>query len=286
MEPTLKDTNIGRMAAIAKELNRSLSMSIRPLFFIDGQKQALRPLSSSVMVRVNAQKLMFTAAHVMRKDSFRNELSHAAVGVATPGGQLASFKNSEALCSALQKQGQDLDVGIVRLQDETCGSLEDCHFLDEDEWELKHKDNRTGDSFYMLLGYPSSRKLTKICKYQITQHSLCICTYPASAEWHGKLHLPATNHMLLQWNERNVTHSGEPRNIWDVKGMSGGGVFHVSKETGRARLVGIIAEHHRQSRLIVATRIDSFVLLAAAYSQPAVRALLRTKPGNSSGHET
>jgi hypothetical protein len=283
MEPIAEETSTGplrEIAVTAKKLNGSLSMSVRPLFFEDEHKRNVRLLASCVLTTINGAKFIFTAGHVMRRDGFRNELSHVPVALATPEGRLVSFKNAEGVCTGLPGEGQDLDVGFVRLVCEARGAFEDCHFLAEDECELNHKDDRTGNSFYLLIGYPGSRKVTKIWERQIMQFSFCICTYPKSEAWHERLSLPANRYILLDWNENNVKHNGVRRNTPKMSGISGGGVFHVDGKTGKARLVGIITELHKQSKLIVATRIDHFTLLATVYNGlPELRKLLRTKPG-------
>jgi hypothetical protein len=266
-------------AVTAKKLNSTLGISVRPLFFEDEHTRQLKLLGSCVLTTLNGAKFIFTAGHVMREDGFRNELNRVPVALATPEGRLVSFKNSEGVCSGLSGEGRDLDVGFVRLASEACGAFEDCHFLPEDECELNHQDDRTGSSFYLLIGYSVSRKLTKIWGRQIKQFALCICTNPKSEPWHERMNLPAKDHILLEWKENNVAHNGVPRNMPKIEGMSGGGVFHVHRKTGKARLVGIITELHKESRVIVATRIDLFVWLAAVYhGLPALRALLRTKP--------
>jgi hypothetical protein len=54
--------------------------------------------------------------------------------------------------------------------------------------------------------------------------------------------------------------------------VSGGGVFHISRETKLGPLVAIGTQNRRHSRLIVATRIKHFLAIARE---------LKAKPGSS-----
>jgi hypothetical protein len=165
----------------------------------------------------------------MRTDGFRNEFNGVPVALATPAGRLVSLEGWDAVCTGDPSEGQGINIGFARPVDKAYDALEDCSFLAEDERELNHEDDLSGNSFYLLIGYPGSRKLTKIWKGEIKQVSFCIYTYPAAKDWYEKLNLPARDHILLGYNERNVTYNGSRRNRPKVKGIGGGGVFHVNK---------------------------------------------------------
>ncbi len=254
------------LPAIIKELNTRLTVPVRPLFTEDVYQRRVNPLGSCVLVSINDVKFAFTAAHVMRKDGFRNEFNEVPMGLATPGGRMVSFERAEPVFSARLGNDPDLDIGLVRFAPEIWSEHQDCEFLSTKDCERDHQDDRSGKSFYLLIGYPGSRKMTKIETGQIKQRSVCIATVPASQKQYTNLRITPTNHLLLEYDERNVSYQGRRHLPPSLAGISGGGVFHVQKETNDVRLVGIITESHRSQGLIVATRIDSFFWLSAAYS--------------------
>lgn len=258
---------------VVDTLNNALTASVRPLFLLDEDKRRWTPLASCVLVGIDGVKFVFTAGHVMR-----STLNRAPVALATPTGRLVSFEKWAGIFAA-PSPGQDLDVGFARIENQSLGALEDCHFLAEDERQFVHEDDRSSQSFYMLIGYPGSRGLTKIWDREIKQRSFCICTRPAPEQRYEDLSIPAKNQMLLEYNERSVTRDGARFNMWKLQGMSGGGVFHVRKETRQAQLVAILTEHRRESKCIIATRVNCAVLLAAIYKAiPGLPELLRTRP--------
>ncbi len=267
------------MAAIVLESSARLNASVRPLFYEDVSKRKVRPLGSCVLVTIDNTKFVLTAAHVMRKDSFRNEFHDVPVVLYTPTGRAISFERWEPVFTGTTGGGTDIDVAFVRLEDNASSALEGCAFLGQDERELNHNDDRSRDSFYLIVGYPGSRKLTKIWQGLIKQFSFSIATYPAREELHQKINRSRKDHILLEYSDNKVTHNGLKRKMPKVQGMSGGGVFHVDRQTRKARLVGIVSEHHAKSEVIVAKRIDSFIMIATLFNTfPELAALIKTKP--------
>lgn len=271
--------DVVELAATVRELNTRLTLSVRPLFLEDVYRRRVSPLGSCVLTSINDVKFAFTAAHVMRKHGFRNEFNEVPVGLATPAGRIVSFAKSAPIFSAHLANDPDLDIGLVRFAPEIWREHRDCEFLSTSDCERDHQDDRSGNSIYLLIGYPGSRRMTKIERGQIRQRSVCVATLPASQERYTNLNIMAKNYILLEYDETKVTYQGRRRCPPGLAGISGGGVFRVRKGTHEPRLVGIITEFHRTAGLIMATRIDSFFWLSAAYSVlPGLPALLKTKP--------
>jgi hypothetical protein len=215
----------------------------------------------------------------MRKDGFRNAFNDVPVGLATPAGRIVSFEKSASVFSGHLGNGPDLDIGIVRFAPDIWREHQDCEFLSSSDCERDHQNDPSGKSFYLLIGYPGSRKMTKIENGQIKQRSVCLATVPASDEWYTNLNITTKNHLLLEYDETDVSYQRHRHLPPSLAGISGGGVFQVQKETNEVRLVGIITEFHRSAGLLMATRIEPFFWLAAAYSVlPDLPALLKTKP--------
>jgi hypothetical protein len=214
----------------------------------------------------------------MRRDGFRDEFNAVPVALATPSGRIVSFEKSAPIISGRRGNDPDLDIGLVRFTPEIWSEHQDCAFLSASDCERDHQDDRSGQSFYLVIGYPGSRKMTKIERGQIRQRSACIATVPALQERYTNLNIVAKNQLLLEYDEKNVSYQGRRYHPPDLAGISGGGVFHVRKETNKVRLVGIVTEFHKGPGLILATRIDSFFWLSAADGVlPGLPALPKTK---------
>jgi hypothetical protein len=260
------------------KLNSALTASVRPLFLKDEGERRLAPLGSCVLVSLDGVKFVFTAGHVLSEPGYPNQFNRGTIALASAGGRLIPLSSREAVFMGRKTNSQDLDVGVVRME-QTNVELDKCHFLAEGEWQFEHEDDRSGKSLYVLVGYPGSRGLTKIRNLQIEQRSLCICTNLAPEERYEELNLPVKDHILLEYNQNKVKHNGARFNMWKLGGMSGGGVFRVQKDTGRAQLVAILTEHRTVSTCIVATRVNHAITLAAIYKGiPGLPELLRMRP--------
>lgn len=264
-----------------RKVNSTLTASVRPLFLKDEDRRRWAPLGTCILVTLDGVKFVFTAGHVLSEPGYPNRFKRGPIVLATPAGRLISLSSREAVFMGRTSNSQDLDVGVARIE-QTSNELGECHFLAENEWQFNHEDDRSGKSFYVLIGYPGSRGLTKIRNRRIEQRSLCICTNLVPEQQYEELNLSVKDHILLVYNQSKVTHNGARFNMWKLDGMSGGGVFHVHKETGRAQLVAISTEHRRVSECIVGTRVNHAITLAAVYKGiPGLPELLRTRPEHS-----
>lgn len=152
---------------VVKKLNETLSASVRPLFVEDEDKRRWNPLGSCVLVSLEGHKFAFTAGHVMSQSGYRNQSNQAAVALVTPTGRFVPFANWTAVFTGRLGGSPDPDVGVVRIADHGSSALDDCHFLAENRWQLNHEDDRSTESFYMLIGYPGARGLIKTWNRQI-----------------------------------------------------------------------------------------------------------------------
>jgi hypothetical protein len=146
----------------------------------------------------------------MRKDGFRDEFNAVPVALATPSGRIVSFEKSAPIISGRRGNDPDLDIGLVRFTPEIWSEHQDCAFLSASDCERDHQDDRSGQSFYLVIGYPGSRKMTKIERGQIRQRSACIATVPALQERYTNLNIVAKNQLLLEYDEQKRQLPGSP----------------------------------------------------------------------------
>jgi hypothetical protein len=66
---------------------------------------------------------------------------------------------------------------------------------------------------------------------------------------------------LSPYDHKEIVIGGRRVNPPKLQGGSGGGVFHISRETNHGALVAIATQNRRNGRLIVGTRIKHFLAM-------------------------
>lgn len=250
-------------AAIRKEkekqlLTERLQESVVPLFiYRDGQPDRI---GSCVLVRLDSEFYAFTAAHVIR-DAGSARLFAPSEG---KGGKLQPLPP----CTAhLKSSGgdNDLDVGVLALPAHRLGAFQHHVFLagaDIDQDDLPdHQDDLR--SFYFVLGYSASRTQVRVFKAErrIHQQSFRCSTQPVDAGEYVHEKMAKSEHILLDFDHKEIHVEGRRASPPKLQGVSGGGVFLIFRKVMRGPLVAIATENRRRSRLVVGTRIKHFLAL-------------------------
>ena len=257
-------------AAARKEkqlLTERLQESVVPLFiYRAGQPDRV---GSCVLVRLDSDFFAFTAAHVVR-DAGSALLLAPSEG---RGGKLLPLSPCTAHLS-FSGRDNDLDVGVLVLPAHQLGPFRQHVFLASTEID---QDDRPDDqglaSFYFVLGYSASRTQVKVSKAKrhIHQQSFHCSTYPVDVAEYLQEGLSQADHILLDFDHKKIVIGGRRVNPPKLQGVSGGGIFHIPRETKQGPLVAIATQNRRSSRLIVGTRIKHFLAMVRelkATSQP------------------
>jgi len=237
-------------------LAERLQESVVPLFIGDSDGHPGR-IGSCVLVRLDSDFFAFTAAHVIR------EVGDARLFAPSEGrgGKLLPLPP----CTAhLRSSGRDndLDVAVLVLPARQLGCFQQRVFLSGKEID---QDDRPDDqwvaSFYFVLGYSASRTQVQVSRVRrhIHQRSFHCCTGPVSQAEYLEEQLSQADHIALDFDHREIVIGGTRVNPPKLQGVSGGGVFHISRETKDGPLVAIATQNRRSSRLIVGTRIKHFL---------------------------
>jgi hypothetical protein len=239
-------------------LAERLQESVVPLFINRGGQPDR--IGSCVLVRLDSDFFAFTAAHVIQ-DADSAPLFAPSDG---RGGKLLPLPP----CTAhLKSSGGDnpLDVGVLVLPARHLGPFRRRVFLagteiDEDD----RLDDQSLRSFYFVLGYSASRTQAKVSKaeHRIHQRSFHCSTHPVDAAEYLQEQISQTDHMLLDFDHKEIVVRGRRDNPPKLQGVSGGGIFQISRETNHGPLVAIATQNRRRSRLIMGTRIKHFLALA------------------------
>jgi hypothetical protein len=254
----LLDEGAVRAANEQRQLAERLQKSVLPVF-VEDETGCPDRLGSCVLVRVDSNHYAFTAAHVLT----RVGLSRLLFSPRQRGGGLLPFPPSIAKVTAGSQI--DRDVGVVPLGPDALGAFEHCVFLTGAEIdETDREDDRTLTSFYFVLGYPASGRQAGVSRTTrlIHQKSFHCSTSPVDAAEYAEESLSRAEHVLLDFDHDDISIGGQRVAPPRLQGVSGGGVFHVSRITRQTSLVGIATENRRNSRVIVATRLKHFLSMA------------------------
>jgi hypothetical protein len=263
------DEASARKSEERRKLAERLQESVDPLFIEDSDGQPDR-IGSCVLVRLDSGFFAFTAAHVIR-DAASARLLAPSEG---KGGKLLPLPPCTAHLSSAENH-DDVDVGVLALATHQLGPFQQRVFLADTEIDqIDLPDDQGFGSFYFVLGYSASRTQVKVSRAErhIHQRSFHFATSPVHAAEYLQEGMPQTNHILLDFDHKKIVVEGRRVNPPKLQGVSGGGVFHFSRDTKQGPLVAIATRNRLNSRLIIGTRIKHFLAMARE---------LKSKQGNS-----
>ncbi|HYW45781.1 MAG TPA: hypothetical protein VE959_23150 [Bryobacteraceae bacterium] len=248
-----------REAEERRQLAERLQESVVPLFIVDEEGQLDR-IGSCVLVRLDSEFFAFTAAHVIR-DAGSSQLWAPPEG---KGGKLLLLPQCTAHLSSSRNR-DDLDVGVLILRAGVLGAFQQRVFLSGAEIDQDDQPDDGGlPSFYFVLGYPASRTQVRVshATRHIDQKSFHCATCPVAAAEYIQEGMSQSDHLLLDFDHKEIMIKGKRVTPPKLQGVSGGGVFHVSRNTKQSTLVAIATQNWRNSRLIVGTRLKHFLAMA------------------------
>jgi hypothetical protein len=238
-------------------LSERLQESVVPLF-INRAGQPDR-IGSCVLVRLDSEFYAFTAAHVIR-DAGSTTLFAPAEG---KGGKLQPLPPGKGHLKSSEGD-KDLDVGVLVLPTHQLGPFQRHAFLAGTEIDPDDQPDDQGlESFYFVLGYSASRTQVSVSRAErrIHQQSFGCSTQPVNAAEYAQERMSKADHILLDFDHKEIRVEGKQASPPKLQGVSGGGIFHISRQTNQGPLVAIATQNRRNSRLIVGTRIKHFLAM-------------------------
>jgi hypothetical protein len=242
-----------------KLLAERLQESVVPLFLVERRAHPDR-IGSCVLVRLDSKFFAFTAAHVIRGFGSATVL----VPSTGKGGKLMPLPRCEAHMLASTKIN-DLDVAVIPLSADRLGPFRDHVFLEGTDIDQSDEPDQFGlSSFYFVLGYSASRTQASVSpsNRQIHQRSFLFSTGPVDPAEYQAQQYPQADHILLDFDHKEINSGGYRPTPPELQGVSGGGIFHIDRATNRGPLIAIATQNPRKARLIVGTRIKHFIQLA------------------------
>jgi hypothetical protein len=249
-------------------LTERLQESVVPLFiYRDGQPDRI---GSCVLVHLDSEFYAFTAAHVIRDAS-------SATLFAPSEGRGGKLRPLPPCTAHLESSGgaNDLDVGVLALAARRLGAFQHHAFLGDAEIDQEDQPDDQDDlrSFYFVLGYSASRTQVKVSKAErrIHQQSFRFSTQPVEAAEYLQERMSKSDHILLDFDHKEIRVEGRLASPPKLQGVSGGGIFQISRKAMRGPLVAIATENRRRSRLILGTRIKHFLAMVRELRTTAQR---------------
>jgi hypothetical protein len=247
-----------RKAEERRELAERLQQSVVPLFIGDAERRPDR-IGSCVLVRLESDFFAFTAAHVIRDVGSSRLFAPSEA----KGGKLLPLPPCTA-CLSPASGRNDLDVGVLVLPASELGVFQQhvfltCAEIDQDD----QPDDEGLGTFYFVLGYSASRTQVKVSKTarHIHQKSFHCATSSAAAAEYLQEEMSQSDYLLLDFDHKNIVIGGKRVNPPKLQGVSGGGIFNISRNTKKGPLVAIATQNRRKSRLIVGTRLKHFLAM-------------------------
>jgi hypothetical protein len=264
-----------RGAEERQQLAERLQQSVVPLFIGDDKG---RPggIGSCVLVRLGSDFFAFTAAHVIR-DAGSSRLWAPSEG---KGGKLLPLPQCTAYLSSSSNR-DDLDVGVLVLPARELGAFQQRVFLTGTEIDQDDLSDDGGiASFYFVLGYPASRIQVKVSNAarHIDQKSFHCTTSPVAVAEYLQEEMSQSDHILLDFDHKETVIGGKRVKPPKLEGVSGGGVFHISRHTKQGPLVAIATRNlpnTRLPRLIAGTRLKHFLAMVRELKATSAPELFR-----------
>ena len=257
-----------RVSEEQRQLAERLQESVVPLFIEDSDGQPDR-IGSCVLVRLDSDQFAFTAAHVIREAASARFFAPSE----GRGGKLLPLPPYTAHLSSSGSY-DELDVGVLVLSERQLGPFQQRVFLAGTEIDQNDRPDDQGiASFYFILGYPASSTQVKVSRAvrHIHQRLFHCSTNPVDAAEYLQEGISQADHVLLDFDHKEIVVGGRRANPPKLQGVSGGGIFQISRETKQGPLTAIGTRHRRDSRLIMGTRIKHFLAIVRE---------LKAKPGS------
>ena len=238
-----------------KLLANRLRESVVPLF-IGNDRGYPERIGSCVLARLDAEFFAFTAAHVIRASSGA-PLFAPSEGC---GGKLLPLPPCTAHLSP-SDCAEDLDVAVLPLAPDRLGCFQRRVFLSGEIDQRDQPDEHDRSAFYFVMGYSASRTQVRVNRTQrrIHQRSFHCRTNPICAAEYVQERLSQADHIALDFDHEEIVIGKTPVTPPKLQGVSGGGIFHICRETMLGPLVAIATQNRRGLGIIVGTRIKHFL---------------------------
>jgi hypothetical protein len=271
MIKTLEELEKALLRERSAQATRDFRSSVRPIYAQrkSGANPMLAHAGSCILLKVDGHSILSTAAHILDART-----ASVPLFVGGPVGTHPVPIEGGVLRTTTAPQGNrhvdHLDCGFWKMPEEAVRALGAVEFLDASR--ISHNRARADRRYYMVMGYPLSRNKRAINHQartignRLSRYSGSVVEIPELA---AKLGVSGAEHLFLRFEKHAQAEDDSRTNAYDPTGFSGGplldlGEFtsehaYTSDRTHRAALSGMLIEHHREHRAMVAVKIGSIV---------------------------
>ncbi len=244
-----------RALAAASRVRRVL----RPL--VVRVRGKFRLVGSSVVVQVDQDTFLFTAAHVL------DEGAHTPLFIGDTSGLvgLDGEQTTTKMPSSGKREDDKIDVGLVKLSASAREQLTDIAVLavsdmDANETTVHRTPLRT---HYLVMGFPASQANPSRSGNLVATKTFIYTATPTARDIYKKLSFAEETHVIVDF-DKNRTMNMEGQHVApDPNGVSGGGIWTLGESFDIAaqhlKLIGIGIEWPREkAKVLVGTRVPLF----------------------------
>jgi hypothetical protein len=235
--------------------------------------------ATAVLLKVNNCHFALTAAHVLDERSISNLYIGSGEKVVLLGG---SFGTTVPPGAGNRKQDR-IDIGIVRLSEETVRDMQEDEFLTLDDTYNLETVTTTGH--YVFRGYPISKHKRAIKGGQAEATPYTFVVVPAPLADYQNAYLNPSISLLLRFDKQNLWLPSGRVVGPDPTGISGGGVWFLDNAFATSPLKPLLCAiaiewWKNQHKCVLATKLH--VALSLIRSRfPELRPYLPEPPHES-----
>lgn len=238
--------------------------SVRPIYWATSTGTA-EAVGSSFLLQVDGRRYLVTAAHVLdlNNDSTLYVAGNSALEMITG---IAGVTKAPAS----GRSGDKYDFAFMELPEDFIGRLGADSFIDAND--VTQNRGALDGRCFMSFGYPASRNKAKPISVTGTHVRAKAWAYSATVHTDAKVFdavgVSPENHLLLKFDKKSKTFTGETTSSITPNGASGGILADLGRVDPQSlspsaqltpRLAGILIEHHPKSKAILAVKIQSVI---------------------------
>ncbi len=265
------------IASWARRTAQRLDTVVRPIF-VPNQRRDPRLVGSGVLLELQGQPFLVTAAHVL------DEADGATLNVlGTKDLVEVSGIRHRSEAPAANRANDMIDVGFVPLAKSEVASLRDVRLLNAGEIDPNDSlVRRTSQKrpLYFVLGYPASKTRLNPTKLTLRSGAFRFVGRPASTDVQHALGVEDFSHLTLEFDRARSVGRNGPGVAPDPHGVSGGGAWRcgdiLTGDPDECRLVAIMTEwHDKPTNVLLGTSV-AFLLAGIGAQFPELAAGLPT----------
>lgn len=225
-------------------------------FFRHDEKGNPKAFGTGVLIKIENQHFVFTAAHVIDKEQ-------SDLWVPSDNDQFLRLGGQYITNSHPNRKNDDIDVGIIILTPSTANLLETRYkFVSIDEIQIDHRFNERQE--YVVVGYPATKTKSNFATNKLVSRPFKYITAPGASNRYKRMNCDPNHRVLVHYDRSSVLNlkTGRTQKGPNSHGMSGCGFWHVplngfAQETGEKKLVAILTDWPNNNWWI-GTKIEIF----------------------------